>query len=372
MYDVANMGHHLILEFNNISSDIKTDKHVDTLCSKLITDSGVKIETRNFKEHSQGVTYIYILADGHFCIHTFPESKSCAIDFYYSGNDSMKKLEEAETIFCNNFGWENCTNSMLFQRGGKCQALLNHYDHASTYFKNVKMLYREKTKYQDMRIYDTKDMGRVLSLDAMIQITDGLEDNYTVDLTRTVLDKSKKYDHVLIIGAGDMIIPTYLIENYKIKKVTVCEIDDRVPEITKKYFKFCDKVDDYVKEGKLEVVIEDGAKYLRDRVEEKTTLYDGLIIDNSDVYIFDGPAASLFTPELYTNILAVLKPGAAFSQQVSDEHVKAKWEAMCKSVGFNDISYNYSNTPEYSTALPLGIARKDNPSAKKTRNGRKK
>lgn len=33
---------------------------------------------------------------------------------------------------------------------------------------NVEFVHREKTKFQDLRIYDTPDMGRVLILDGMV------------------------------------------------------------------------------------------------------------------------------------------------------------------------------------------------------------
>ena len=360
MYTVPKMGYHLILEFTDVTSiDLNKYEDLNVFLSQAIKDCGATVESQQHKNFvPQGVTILYLLSESHFSIHTWPENKSCAIDFYHCGGNAKNNLTKAEIILCDKFGWENCASSMMIERGGVRQALLNHYDHSSTLFRGVKLIHREQTKYQDLRIYDTKEMGRCLSLDSMIQMSDTLEDNYTVDLTRLVIEKEKSYNHILVIGAGDMIIPTYILEKYPgVKKVTVVEIDDRVVENTRKYFKFCDKIDSLCKEGRLEIVIEDGAKYLRDNISSKYQ-YDGLIIDNSDVYIFEGPAASLFTPEFYQNIFGVLKPGAAFSQQVSDENVKKKWEEMCRSVGFKDFSYVYSNTPEYSVALPLGIARK--------------
>jgi spermidine synthase len=360
MYTVPKMGFHLMLEFTNVSAvDLNNFAELDSFLSTCIKTCGATIESQQHKNFEpQGVTILYLLSESHFSIHTWPENKSCAIDFYHCGGSAKDNLTQAEIILCDKLGWENCTGSILLERGGTSQALLNHYDHSSTLFKGVKLLHREQTKYQDLRVYDTKEMGRCLSLDFMIQISDTLEDNYTVDLSRLVVEKDKSYNHILIIGAGDMIIPTYILDKFPgVKKVTVVEIDDRVVENTRKFFKFCDSIDKYVQDGKLEIVIEDGAKYLRDKITEKYQ-YDGLIIDNSDVYIFDGPAASLFTPEFYSNIIGVLRSGAAFSQQVSDENVKKKWEDMARSVGFTDFNYIYSNTPEYSVALPLGIARK--------------
>jgi spermidine synthase len=349
-----------MLEFANVTAiDLNNYDEVNVFLTETIKQCKATIESQQHKIFEpQGLTILYLLSESHFSIHTWPEKKACAIDFYHCGDKSRANLTEAEIILCEKLGWQNCTGSMILDRGVTHQALLNHYDHSSTLFKGVKLIHREQTKYQDLRVYDTKEMGRCLSLDSMIQISDTLEDNYTVDLTRLVITADKTYDHILIIGAGDMIIPTYILNKYPgVKKVTLVEIDDRVVENTKKYFKFADQIDALAKEGRLEVVIEDGAKWLRERIVDGTK-YDGLVIDNSDVYIFDGPAASLFTPEFYQNIYGVLKEGAMFSQQVSDENVKAKWESMSRSVGFNDFSYIYSNTPEYSVALPLGIAKK--------------
>ncbi len=360
MYDVPQMGYHLILEFTNVTAlDLDNYDEIHEFLTKSIIDCGATIENSQYKKFEpQGVTILYLLSESHFSIHTWPENKSIAIDFYHCGEKANGNLSRAEVILCDKFGWENCCNSMMIERGGVTSALLNIYDHSSTIFRGVKLIHREQTKFQDLRVYDTMNMGRCLSLDGMIQMSDSLKDNYTKDLTRLVVLNEKKYKHILIIGAGDMIIPTYLLDNFPgIKKITVVEIDNRVVEVTKKYFKFCDKVDKFIKQKKLEIVFEDGAKYIKGKIKEKYQ-YDGLIIDNSDVYIFEGPAASLFTPEFYMNINHALKKGARFSQQISDDNVKKKWEDMVRSVGFKEFDYIYSNTPEYSVALPLGIATK--------------
>jgi len=48
-------------------------------------------------------------------------------------------------------------------------------------------------------------------------------------MTKEVIKKDTEYDHILIIGGGDILIANYLLENFpKIKKITVCDIDDRV------------------------------------------------------------------------------------------------------------------------------------------------
>jgi spermidine synthase len=54
-----------------------------------------------------------------------------------------------------------------------------------------------------------------------------LEDNYTIDLCKLIVEPEKTYDHILIIGAGDLYVPNYLLEKFPgVKKITVCEIDE--------------------------------------------------------------------------------------------------------------------------------------------------
>lgn len=358
---IPRMGSHLMLDFVNITSiDLNDMAEVDKLLTKCILDCKATIVSTQYKKFEpQGVSILYLLSESHFSIHTWPESQSCAIDFYHCGDTARKRMEMAEEILCSFFGWENCSGSILIDRGGNRQALLNNYKNSSTLFKNLKLMHREKTQYQDLRVYESNELGNVLTLDGMIQITDQLEDNYSVDLSRLIVQKGERYDNILIIGAGDMVIPNYLLKNkgYDIGKITVVEIDEKVFLNSKKFFKGLENIEEYVSTGRLDIIFADGAKYLNSMMQEGIT-YDGIIIDNSDVIIFEGPAESLFTYNFYSCIHACLKMGASFSQQVSDEPTKAKWENLVKNVGFREISIIYSTTPEYSTALPIASAKK--------------
>jgi len=274
-------------------------------------------------------------------------------------NESLKKIQEVEAIVCDHFSWKHNTGNATLALGDTNYHLLNKYYHSETLYRNIKLIDREQTKFQDLRIYDTNEMGRVLCLDYMIQNSDSItDDNYTIDLCSLVLKKEEKYNHILLIGAGDMIIPDYILRTFNVQKITLVEIDDKVIEYTKKYFKFYERIDEFIKQGRLDVIVDDGAKYLKESAE-KGDQYDGVIIDNSDVYLFEGPAANLFTKDFYASIHKALRIGAFFSQQVSEEQVKARWTEMVKSVGFKVLNFKYSLTPEYSTALPLGSAMRD-------------
>jgi len=356
---IPRMGSHLMLDFVNITSiDLDDLTKVDKLLRQCIIDCEATICSTQIKKFEpQGLSILYLLSESHFSIHTWPEYKACAIDFYHCGDTANKRMRKAEEILCSFFGWENCSGSILIDRGASRQTLLNTYNESATLFKGLKLIHREMTDYQDLRVYDSKELGRVLCLDGMVQIADQLDDNYSTDLSRLIVRKGERYENLLIIGAGDMIIPNLLLNDhdFDIGRITVVEIDEKVFTNAKKFFKCLEDVQKHITSGKLEIVFADGAKYLKARKTEGIT-YDGIIIDNTDVF-FEA-AMSLFTGEFYSNIYSCLKIGAAFSQQVSDEKVKAKWESMVKSVGFRDLSFVYSKTPEYSAVLPIGSATK--------------
>lgn len=144
-------------------------------------------------------------------------------------------------------------------------------------------------------------MGRILVLDGAVQFsTKNFEnDHYTWDMTHGVISKDKSYDKVLIIGGGDLIIAAYILTNYPlVKKLVVVEIDERVVEVTKKFFSFADVIDKEIATGRLEVVSESGASYIdKMTAEGQENVLDGVIIDCTDfAEVMESIAAELFSP----------------------------------------------------------------------------
>lgn len=81
------MGNHLILDFVNVTSvDLNNYDEVDARLREVLACTSVHIEGSLHKKFDpQGVTIIYLLSESHLSIHTWPETKSCAIDFYHCG-----------------------------------------------------------------------------------------------------------------------------------------------------------------------------------------------------------------------------------------------------------------------------------------------
>jgi len=84
-------------------------------------------------------------------------------------------------------GWNSCTLALPLTRGDTCKLICNESENKSEILYNAKLIYREMTPFQELRVYDTKAMGRILLLDDMVQITQDLVDNYTVDMVNGVI-----------------------------------------------------------------------------------------------------------------------------------------------------------------------------------------
>lgn len=306
------------------------------------------------------ISMIYSFADLTLIFHVMKSQKILIFSISYHENceNSSKELAFFEENLCTIFDWHKNTTSIKFQHTDKRQFYLNDGYHCGVILKNSKLLERVKSPYQDIRVFDTEIMGRIMVLDGNVQISDELDDNYTIDMIKFVVDPAKTYEHLLILGAGDLVIPRYLHENYKnIKKITVVDIDRCVSETVRKYFKFAEVLEKEEVKKQIEFLYEDGALFVQN-AKNNHMLFDGIIIDCTDVDVEDAVASSLFSVAFYSNLKDIMKKDVAFSQQISDSESMKKFEKMIKEAGFNDPKFIFSETPEYSVSLPIGIVRK--------------
>lgn len=207
---------------------------------------------------------MYMLRLGHLTIHSWPGASACAIDFYHSSADSWNTIHVVEEGLCNAFGWANCSSTITLPRGEHTRLWCNDGEARCEVLNHVKLLHREKTPFQELRVYDTKYMGRILLLDGQVQISDALDDNYTIYMSSEIVKDDTDYAHILIIGGGDLLIASYLLEKYpKVKKITVCEVDQRVVETVSTFFKPSSSLTTSLASGRLEIIYEDGAEFVR-------------------------------------------------------------------------------------------------------------
>ena len=135
-------------------------------------------------------------------------------------------------------------------------------------------------------------------------------------MTDNVVSKEKLDNKVLIVGGGDLIIAAYILNNYKnVSKLYVVDIDERVTEVTKKFFSFAEIIDKEVATGRLEVIHRSGAEFLDEQIKQgQKGTFGGVIVDCTDFALDENAIASeLFSPQFYQNINDLLEPRGQFS-----------------------------------------------------------
>ncbi len=160
-----------------------------------------------------------------------------------------------------------------------------------------KLLYKEKTPYQDLRIYKTECFGNLLLLDGAIQTTEKDEFIYHEMLTHTVMLIHPQPKRILIIGGGDGGILKEVTKYKDVESIYLVEIDKRVIEISQKYLKaICQNS---FEDKRVNIIIEDGAKFVK-KTKEK---FDIVIVDSPDPI---GVAKVLFSTKFYKDIFNCL------------------------------------------------------------------
>ena len=86
--------------------------------------------------------------------------------------------------------------------------------------KIKKILINKKSKFQEIKIFDTQTYGRVLTLDGIIQITEKDEAAYSEMLVHPAIQcLSNKASNILIVGGGDGAVAEEILKYTFIKKI---------------------------------------------------------------------------------------------------------------------------------------------------------
>lgn len=173
----------------------------------------------------------------------------------------------------------------------------NHTDSIRFSIKIKQHVYSEKSRYQQIDILDSYELGRILVLDGFIMLTEKDEYIYHEMITHVPMATNPDIKRVLVIGAGDGGTIRELTRFKNIEHIDMVEIDQRVVEVCKEYLpQTACRLDD----PRVHIFYEDGLKYVRGKDNE----YDLIIVDSTDPF---GPGEGLFTKEFYGNCYKALR-----------------------------------------------------------------
>jgi len=163
------------------------------------------------------------------------------------------------------------------------------YDAVCQQFRIDKLYFESKTEHQHLMIFHNAQLGRVMTLDGVVQTTEADEFIYHEMMTHVPILSHGSVQRVLIIGGGDGGILREVVR-HPIEHVTQVEIDKAVVDMAIEFLPnhSAGAYDD----SRFNLVIADGMDFVR----ESTEKFDAIIVDSTDPI---GPGEVLFSEDFY-------------------------------------------------------------------------
>ncbi|MGE5308717.1 MAG: polyamine aminopropyltransferase [Deltaproteobacteria bacterium] len=172
-------------------------------------------------------------------------------------------------------------------------------------FMISKPIFKGKSRFQNIEIFESPGFGKMLALDGIIQLSQSDEFIYHEMMSHVPLLSMKDPRRVLVIGGGDGGV---LRESTKhpLEKIDFVDIDGEVVKLCRKHLGFISKgaFDD----KRVDVLIQDGIKFIKG----KKNYYDLVVVDSTDPV---GPGKVLFSAPFYRMVYdSLTKDGMAIFQ----------------------------------------------------------
>lgn len=188
-----------------------------------------------------------------------------------------------------------------------------------------KEIYSGKSNFQKIEILRTKEFGRILALDGLVQLSTKYEAVYHEMLVQPAMFYHRKPERVLIVGGGDGGALREVVKHKSVKEIFLVDLDKKVIEVSKKYLPSVSR--EAFKDKRLKIFNEDALKFVRNY----KNYFDVIISDSTDP---SGLSLALWKTKFYKAILKALrKEGvAAFQTAFFRERFAKKARKIIKKV----------------------------------------
>lgn len=199
-----------------------------------------------------------------------------------------------------------------------------HYDLGDFIALKIKgnVILDKKTRYQRIQVIDTEDGNRYLLLDSLVQFSKIDEHIYHESIVHPGMLSRPSPKRILVLGGGDGGALREILR-YDIDRVTLCELDKEMIEISRKYFP--EVSSGAFDNPKVEIIEQDGRKFL----EESEETFDVIIIDLTDP---TGPSKLLYTKEFYSIARGRLNDDGAMLIDADTPEIKGLFPNVIKTV----------------------------------------
>ena len=307
------VGRHAICEFwgaSNLDSvDVAERALRDAAAAGRVTL--IEVFVHQFAPH--GVSGIAVIAESHLALHTWPEHGYLAADFFTCGETAdmdaiigvLRDAFEAEHVDCRYLdrGIPPELEPRRFEEFEPGSASHAAYD-------VVNVLEQRRTQYQEVMLFESPRLGRVLALDGIVQMTDLDTYVYHEMLAHPALFSHPDPRAVAVVGGGDVFLVAEVLKHPGIERVYLMELDEEVVQVASKHY---DVARTALDDPRVEVRPGDAFESIAELAGE----LDVIMVDLTDPI---GPAARLFEDEFYALCERALRADGYLVAQTESVH----------------------------------------------------
>lgn len=213
-------------------------------------------------------------------------------------------------------------------------------DYYKMRYKTNAHLFSGQSNFQKVDVYETVGHGKMLLNDNLVMVSERDEFVYHDMISHIPLFTHPNPQRVLVIGGGDGGTAREVLRHKSVKECVMVEIDEMVVSACKE---FIPQTSVSFKNPKLNLLIEDGVKYVKD-AGLRGEKFDVIIVDSCDPI---GPSAPLFGNEFYKDVHHLLNDdGIVVSQGESPYYQADNQLGLLKVLNeeFEKVFiYNFSN-----------------------------
>jgi spermidine synthase len=324
---MESLGRHVLVEYFNCSSEVLNDViMIENAMVKASEAAGAAVINSTFHHFSPfGVSGVVVIEESHLAVHTWPEYRYAALDLFTCGEnvdpwisyDFLKEAFKAESgssleMLRGSLSLLEKTDFDLKELRRSKEKDITKYkqtrdiwftergDNIATSFRHSgDPLFRKKSKFQKVEIYETFQYGKMLTCDGVAMCAEADEYAYHEMIAHVPMLTHPNPKNVLVIGGGDGGAIREVVKHDSLEQVTLVEIDEVVIEASKEYLPVLSSAFDH---QKLKLEIGDGIQFVKESADES---YDIVLVDSTDPV---GPAKGLFTESFYQDVFRVLRP----------------------------------------------------------------
>ncbi|XP_057798643.1 spermine synthase [Salvia miltiorrhiza] len=212
--------------------------------------------------------------------------------------------------------------------------------------KVEKILFKDKSKYQEVLVFQSSAYGRVLVLDGIVQLTEKDECVYQEMITHLPLCSIESPKNVLVVGGGDGGVLREIARHSSVKLIDICEIDQMVIDVSKNFFP---ELAIGFEDPRVHLHVGDAIEFLKHTPEGK---YDAIIVDSSDPV---GPAQELVERPFFETIARALRPGGVLCNMAESmwlhTHLIQDMLSICRDIFKGSVRYAWANVPTYPSGV---------------------